>query len=129
MTLHKLATKLTVWLLRKGNLDQEDQMKITTALIDNIGLLPVSAIITHDDNGQLYVSGKKITTEQAVRLRQSAMALKDNYARRIFRDQIAFLAIEMGVHKGLTPDLIMFSKASLWYVQEENKLIEGFTQQ
>lgn len=93
------------------------------ALLENIGALPIRSVITTDPSGSIFVGGKKLSVDQTVSFRESMAALGDNHARKILRDQVAWLAVEHGVHKGLNEDMIMFAKAILWYAQEENNLI------
>jgi len=121
--LNNLITKLVLWALHSKKIVGENKTKITNALLENIGTLPTKRLITFDQYGTMLVNGKYLEVETAIRFKQSAMALRDNEVKRIMNDQLKALAIEMGVHNGLNPETIMFSKAFLYSIQEEDKLI------
>lgn len=98
---------------------------VLNKLLENIGALPLRKTIVFDPDGTVLVNGRKLELEQAVSLRESVHALKNNQARKIFNEQLKFLAIEFGVHQAMTPEMMQFAKAALWLIQEEEKLIES----
>jgi hypothetical protein len=103
----------------------ETRTYVLNKLLENIGALPIRKTIVFDPDGTVLINGRKLELEQAVSLRESVHALKNNQARRIFNDQLRFLAVEFGVHQALTPEMMQFAKAALWLIQEEDKLIES----
>lgn len=115
--------KLVVWALRSKRLTGEQKTLVTNALLDNIHAVPIRSIITFDQYGTLYIGGRKLEPEQAMAFVESARALRDNHARKILSDQIAFEALKIGLHQGINSDTIMFSKAALWNQEEEQKLL------
>lgn len=125
--LQRLIATLAVKLLRSHKLTGEQKAKVTSALLDNIGALPIRKIFTFTQQGTILVNGKELTIEQAIALRDSARGFKDSYARRLIHDQLRFLAVEMGVHTGLNADMIMFSKAMLYNFEQEQELIDMLT--
>ena len=122
--LNKLITKLTIWALKSHRLTGEQRGQLKLVLIENIGALPIKKIIVRDEMGRLIVNGKHLDVEQILAFRQSLMSLKDNPARKLISDQKKFLAVEMGVHKGLNPEMIEFSKACLWNIEQDEKIID-----
>lgn len=122
--LNNLTTKLALYLLRKKNLSEPNKAKILSALLQNIGALPLRKTITFDNDGTIVINGKKLNPEQAIHFKESAMAYKDSFARQLIHEQLRFLAIEMGVHQGLSLERIRFSQAALWILEEEKKLLQ-----
>lgn len=119
----KIIAKIIIWYLKNNRLSGEARALCITVLLNNLQALPISSIITYDNLGRILVNRKPLEVEQSVALRESAHALSDSFARRIIREQIRFNAIELGVHQGLDTYMILFAKAALWVMQEEEKLI------
>lgn len=121
--LNKLITKLTIWALRK-RLTGENRTEVMAVLLDNIGALPIRKLVARDSMGKLLINGRTVEdANQISAFHQSFMAYKDNPARKLIADQKKFLAIEMGVHQGLTTEQIQFSKACLWNIQQDEEII------
>lgn len=123
----KITAKLAVFCLKHSRLSGEQKAFVTTALLDNLSAIPLRDIIRFDDYGVVLINGKKLEVEQALAFKESCKTMKDSFARKVIQEQVAYEAIKMGIHQGLTPDMIMFSKAALWYAQEENKLLSTVT--
>lgn len=109
--------------LNKANLHTEDRIALTTALLDKLVALPIKDTFSVSNDG-ITIKGRELEPEDMISFRESCVALKDNFARKILREQIKYLAIQYGVHNGLNTDTIMFSKAILWSMQEEDKLLD-----
>lgn len=122
--LNNFTTKLALYLLKKKNLSEKNRAKILGALLDNIGALPLRGTLRFDENGTISINGKELTVEQAVILRESVVSLKSSFARQVINEQLRFLAIELGVHQGVTLERIIFSKAALWILEEEKKILD-----
>lgn len=78
--------------------------------------------------GQLLVNGKKLDSDQAIALRESAENMQHSFANNLIDQQLTFEAMKLGVYKGNDTDMIIFSKAALWYIQEKKKLLTTITQ-
>ncbi len=109
--------------LKKSNLSLEDRTALVTALLDKLGAFPIGDIITLTDTG-ISINGRVLDTEQYMVFREQASALKDNFARQVINEQLKFKAIQMGIHKSLSADELYFSKAIIWFINEENILLE-----
>ena len=118
------ATKLTVYLLRRRDLTVRERTLLTGVLLDKLVALPASAILSTDESGQLLLYGRPLAIEQIKQLRESAKVVLLSSARKAVREQVAFMAVQLGVHHGDTPEKVLFSKAALWQGQEEDKLYE-----
>ena len=101
----------------------EDRVVITAALIEKINALPIGNSIVLTEKG-IQINGRDLETEQVINFKESCIALNDNYARKIINQQLKFMAIIEGVHKGLSPEQLSFSKAALWLIEQEQALIE-----
>lgn len=119
----KLVSKFAVFLIRSKKLSGEHKMRIMNALLVNVYALPIQDIVKLDQNGTLLVRGRQLTIEQAQSLIQSAAGLKDNFARKLIQEQVKFEAVKIGIHKALDNDALMFSKAALWYIEQEEAIL------
>ena len=121
--LNRFITSLTIYALRSKKITGEQKTRIKNELISNIGALPTKKVIAYDSDGALYIGGKKVDMEQAGYFRESCISLADNHARKLLNEQKKFLAIEMGVHNGLSQETIEFSKAVLYVIQQEEEIL------
>jgi len=120
--MQNLLARLCIKLLRSKKLKGENKTLILNALLDNIGALPIKKIITFDVEGAMLINGKRLEIEQAISLKQSAQAFRDNTFRKLVEEQIAYMAVEYAIHNGLSPETIMFSKVAFWIQEEVKKL-------
>lgn len=119
----KWLVNFVIWSLRTARIDGEGKARITAGLLNNLGAIPISTIVSFDAMGTLLVSGKPVDMELALQIKEGATLAKSNTALKLVNEQIKFQAIEFGVHQGTNQDLITFSKAALWIVQEQNNLL------
>jgi hypothetical protein len=122
--LNNFITKIALYLLKKNTLSEKNKAKVLGALLENIGALPLRTVIHFDEKGTLKINGKALSIEQAVALRDSAIAYKDSFAGQLVDEQLRFLAVELGVHQGITLERIIFSKAALWLIEEKKRIID-----
>ena len=109
--------------LKKANLTLEDRTALTTVLLDKLQALPLQSTIIVTPNG-LIINGKELDVDQVINFRESCVALKENYARKVITEQVKYLAINIGVHNGLTNEQILFSKSALWNLQQIDNLLD-----
>jgi hypothetical protein len=121
--LSKLLSKVIVLALRSVRITGEDKARVTTVLLSNIGALPFRDVFAYDLDGSVYVNGKKLSQEQLIALKESCKALNDSFSRKLINEQIRFIAVNEGVHKGLNSDMILFAKAALWVMDQEETMI------
>ncbi len=62
--------------------------------------------------------------DRTASLKEGCVALVENHARQVIREQVRYLAVVEGIHKGLTPEQILFSKTALWNMQMEDQVIQ-----
>lgn len=120
----KLRLNLILWAL-KYKLKGDDKAKALNALLENIGALPISSIISFDQEGTLHVKGQTLSVEQAITIREQAVSLASNQTYQLIKNHIAFLAVKTGIHDSLNSDMLLFSKAALWIQARERELIDA----
>lgn len=77
--------------------------------------------------GTIMVNGHNLETDQVQVFAESAVAFRDNWARKVIHEQVRYLAVNGGVFKSVSLDEIMFFKAALWCLNEEDKLLDRLT--
>lgn len=113
----------TIKQLRKSNLSLEDRTALTTILLDKLQALPLNDSIIVGQNS-VIINGRPLEVDQLMLFRDSCVALRDNMAYKVLREQIKYLAIVGGVHKAVNLEQSMFHKAALWVIDQEEKLLE-----
>lgn len=114
--------------LKSKEISKEDRALILNTLLDSVQALPLKDLITFDVQGTLKVNGRELDPEQMIQLREGAVALEKNFAYRLIKDQTLYEAIKMGVHLSLSLDMVLMSKAAIWVMQNEDKLIKQLTE-
>lgn len=120
----RLALRLVVTYLRDSSLTLEDRALLTTLILDKLKALPVSAILTTDDDGTLVLNGKRVNAELAIAINKSAARVLGERAFKVVLEQTRFAAVDIGIYQGLTPDQSVFAKAALWQIGETKKSLE-----
>ena len=123
----KFLVWLTIKLLKSKRITGEQKTRIIAALLRNIHAVPIQDVISFNEDRTMSIEGRKLDVEQAMQLNESANGLKNSYARRVINAQLTYKAIQIGLHQGMNPEQIQFSKAILWIIQEENDLINAIS--
>jgi len=126
--LGKILSKIVCWALRSTTIKGEDRTRVINALLANIDALPLKDVVSFDFNGTLLIRGNKLEIEQAQLLKAAVTSLKGNYARKLIQEQLLHQANIIGLHKGINVEGIMFSKAVIWCLQNEQELIDKIDQ-
>ena len=116
--------KQIIEVLNDATLTQEERTELWNAVLGKLGAVPLESAIVVSPDG-IVVNGKSLDGEQASYLRQASIALNDNFARKVINEQLKFLAITTGIHNSRSVDELMFSKACLWVIKEEEKVINS----
>jgi hypothetical protein len=109
--------------LRKASLSMADRVALTNVLLDKLGAFPIGDIVRFTEN-HIEINGRNLDTEQYLAFKEAASAMKENFARRVINEQLKYKATEMGIHKAVSLDELFFSKAIIWFINEENILLE-----
>lgn len=115
---------ITIKLLRSKRITGEQKTVLMAALLDNIHAMPIKDIVLFNADRTMTINGRKLDIEQAISFSESTIGLKNSYARNIINSQLIYEALKLGTYSGMTPEQIQFSKAALWVIQEENRLID-----
>lgn len=124
-----MLVRIVTYLLRHKTLSITERIQLTNVLLDKLAVIPTGDILVTGAEGRLVLQGKPIDIDTAKVLRDNAKTILQSPARNIVRDQVAFQAITLGVHCGETPEQIMFSKAALWWYQQEDVLLKALAQE
>jgi hypothetical protein len=109
--------------LKKVSLSKEDRAGLINVLLEKLGAFPIGDMVIQTPNG-LMVNGKSLDTEQQMAFREACVSLNENFARKVLNEQLRYKATEIGIHRSTTIDELMFSKAVLWVINEENILLD-----
>ena len=115
--------KLLLKLLKLKKLSQANKTLILNYLLEGVEALPINDVISYNAEGTILVNGQELTVEQAMRLREGAVALKNNWASNLIEEQIKYEAVKYGVHSSLTFDMLYMSKAAIWIQEQRKRLI------
>ncbi len=109
---------------KRAKISKEDKLALLTAILAKINALPLQQTIYSDNKG-IVINGKILSKEQTINLKTSVLALQDNKAHQLFKDQLRYLAINYGITKSITIDELFFAKSALWLIEEEDKIYQG----
>lgn len=113
-------------MLDKATLSLENRVALTTAILNKLNALPLSKSIIVD-NGKIFVRGIELDREQEVNFREGIAVLQNNFVHKLFNEQLRYQAINLGINVATSMDTLMFSKAALWVLEQEIKLVESLT--
>lgn len=92
-------------------------------MLESVQGLPFRDVVTFDLDGTVYISGKKLDTDQSIRLREGIVSLSNNQAYKAIKEQIAYEAVKLGVNSSLSMDMVLMSKSALWLQEQEKRLV------
>ena len=110
--------------LKSSALSVEDKNLLINVLLERLNAFPATSIIQQRNDGRLLINGQLVDVEKARQLREGALSLLQSSVRKLIKDQVAFIAVKKGVHEGVSPESIMFSKVAIWWSNEEDELLK-----
>lgn len=126
----KMETKKSVEIIKKllklgekEEVESQEFQLILNFLLKRINISQIKDTITFDLDGTVMLRGNKLDTEQSIKLKESAMALDTNFARRFVEDQLEYEMIKTGIHSSLNMEVILMAKAAIWIHEQEKRLI------
>ena len=119
----KLSTRLTARLLKNSRLSIEDRVYLTNVLMDKLNIIQISDIIKIEQDGTLLVNGRQLDYEGAKSLKEGAKNLLDSQVRTFLHDEVRYRAIQSGIHKSTAIEDVFFSKAAIWWGEQENEIL------
>lgn len=123
-----IITSIVCFLLRNSKLSLENKTKLTCCLLNKLQAIPSSDIIKTNEAGKLEVNGRELDFDGMKILREGAIMLLDSNTRKFVKEQIMFEAVKIGVHFGDTPERVIFSKAAIWQLEQEEDFIKKLAQ-
>jgi hypothetical protein len=118
----KPITEKIIKQLKKSNLSLEDRTALVTVLLSELHTLPLDNTFIVEQ-GQVTINGKDLDVDQVIVFRDSCLALKDNFAFKVIKDQIRYLAMNLGIYKSRNMDELFFYKTALWNLQQIDELL------
>lgn len=116
--LNKLGIQLIRWFLgRDLTLDQRNEIVIH--ILDSLSALPISSIISVNDEGEILINGSSLDIEKMRLLRESARVALDNPAMKLINHEVQYAAIVGGIHKAMTNEDLYFYRAAIWFCQQQ----------
>lgn len=120
----KILVVLFRFILKTAKLSTDEKNLCITMLLTNLNYLPISDSIKYNQRGVLLINNKPLEVDEAIRVRLEAKTLRESRLRQLIRDQVTYLAINVGIHQASNAEQMYFAKAALWWKQEEEKLLE-----
>ena len=111
---------LLKWILNSPSL--EERAVVLSTALQYIDTFPANDIIRIEADQTIRLNGQPIDYDLATTLRESAKQVRDSFARKVVREQVAFKAIAIGVHNANTPEQVLFAKSALWWGQQEDEM-------
>lgn len=119
-----LTAKKVLAFINKKDLSPEDRSLLITALLKRFAAIPLHDIIYVSENGQLFVNGRKASSDTDQSLRISAERSLGEPALKFVREQVAYLTFVNAGHKASNLDELIFYRAALWWGQQEDKYLK-----
>lgn len=113
-----LAIRLLGWLMRRP-LTIGERNQVVIHILGSLKAVPLSAIITTDENGRLCVEGKPVDVELGRVLMSHARVAQANKALNLIRKQVQYEAIIEAANKVVTMEDLLFYRAAIWWGQRE----------
>lgn len=110
--------------LERTDISATDRSLLITATLTKLAAIPLRDIITADEKGNLFISGRKLDPEEANQLRGSAMRVLQSKAFKLIQEQVVYTTFVYAAHTAATPEQLMFGKAALWWGQQEDKYLK-----
>lgn len=112
--------------LKRSKLSTADRTALIGAIMNKLVVPPIKDII-REDGMSITIGGRELEGQDMVDFKLSLVALTENPARKVLRDQLSYEAVKIGIHSSKTVDELMFAKAVLWVLEQEELLIAKFS--
>ncbi len=120
---NKFATKLAVFMLKRSTLSMEDRALLISCTLDKLDSIPLSDIISVNEQGTLLVNGKTVDLELAKSLRESSRAVLNSRAFKMIQNQVVYAAFSYAARTATSIDQLILGKAAIWWGQKENEYL------
>lgn len=123
--------RLAVWLvgvLLRRSKSISTRSAIVIHILDSLQVIPLSAIIDTNANGELTISGRTLDIEMGRVLLGHARNALDNKALNLIRQQVLYEAFVGSATKANSPEDLLFYKAAIWWGQREEYFLKQLAQ-
>lgn len=121
--MRSLFLRFVLWLYKSHHLTLAERNLFTSEMLDSLNALPLRDIITSSDEG-ILINGLPPDIEQVRKLRGSAIAALSNQALNYIAEQVVWVAVQNGIHKGDAPEKLYFYRAAIWFSQQMKAHLE-----
>lgn len=101
--------------LKGADLSVEERNLCTGILLDKLEAVPLGAIISTNDAGEILINGKEQDIEKLTDLREYAIAAVQNKALQLVWEQVRWTAFRDGLASGHPDTVLQFYRAALWF--------------
>ena len=122
-----IASKLALYAL-KFNLTVKARNELTRAILASVGALPIKDVLQFNQDGSLLVKGEPVDVLSAHALKESAKLVLGSKAHVLIDEQVAFMAVTLGVHNCDSLDKMQFARGALWHGQQKDRLLRLLAQ-
>lgn len=119
----QVLTQKIINQLKKNNLPLEDKSALLSAIQDKLKILPLEDSLIIEPN-KITIRGNVLDIDQIIKFKDSCMALKENYAFNVIREQVKYLAVNLGIYKSTSMEDLIFYKAALFNINQEDLLLD-----
>lgn len=125
--MRSIAVRFACFLLKQP-LNLQQRTRLVGAILESNNAVPLSDVITLDQDGTMVIENKRIDLDKAIQIRESARAVLENEARKYVQNQVASIAGKRGIAEGDTPEKLYFYRAALWWGRMEQEIYEKLAQ-
>lgn len=119
-----MFTRLILWALRSASFSKEDKALFTGELLRALGAIDPRGIVEIDKD-KILIRGVPLDQERMIRLRESATAQLNSFARGVVRDLVLNETYQIGFVTGKDMDQILFARAAYWFGTREEELYQS----
>lgn len=119
-----MLARFIVWAIQNSRFSKEDRLLFTGELLKRLGAIDPCGIV-HVDEGKILIRGVPLKQEAMIRLRESAKAELDSFARSVVRDIVLNESYQIGFVTGKDFEQILFSRAAYWFGTRETELYKS----
>lgn len=123
--------KFVVWVVGyalRCNLTPKERNEIVVHILTTLQAVPLSDIISTNEQGEMTVSGRTLDMESGKQLMSHARAAQSNQALHLIREQVKYESFVGATTKAALPEDLLFYRAALWWGQREEYFLAQLSQ-
>lgn len=123
----KFVVLFVGWALKR-NLSVAQRNEIVVHILGALRAVPLSAIISVNETGELLISGRTVDMEKGKQLLAHARAAQQNQALHLIREQVKYETYVGAATKAASAEDLLFYRAALWFGQREEHFLTQLAQ-